>query len=878
MGALPSSLTEMQTPIRILLAEDVATEAELDLRELKRAGLRVNHRIVETEADFRRELAEFEPEVILSDFSMPRFDGMAALLIARELCPDTPFIFVSGTIGEEYAIRALKNGAMDYVLKTNLVRLPAAVERALQDARSAAARRRAEVELVATRETLASIFESLEDVLWAIAVPEETIRYVSPAVRRVYGCAPEDFAQDPGLWHRMIHPDDRDRVDAAWVAMLAGDQFDVEHRIMHTDGMTRWINVRARLVTDAQGKAVRVDGVARDISDKIEQRQRIERLSRIRNVSSNINSALVRIREREELFEEVCRITADVGGFHASRVGVVVPTSPEVRWVASRGIDTITNDKLGASTDESAPFGNGIVGRSLRSGEPVIANDTMLETDLVHRDTLLGIGTRACVSLPLMVERESIGVLVLHATEAGFFDQEEVQLLSELAGNISFALEMIAKREKLNYLAYYDPLTGLPNRSLFEDRLTRAIEAASRAGEKLAVLMFDIERFRAINDTFGRHIGDRLLQLLAARLKAGASDGSGVARLGGDHFAVVFPSIRSETDVVRELGERVSAVFELPFDLDGRELRIAAKAGIAVFPNDGGDVDALFRNAEATLKKAKASGERYLFYAPQINARVAEQLLTENKLRKALEQKQFVLHFQPKVDLTSRKVQGLEALIRWNDPETGLVPPVRFIPVLEETGLILGVGQWVIEEAIATYRDWRRRGLSTPRIAVNVSALQLREKDFAEKVRDALSGEAPEDCRLDLEITESLLMQDIAGSIQKLDAVRKLGVRISLDDFGTGHSSLGYLSRLPIDTLKIDRSFVVGMTENADDTSIVSSIISLAQALRLSVVAEGVETEPQAQLLRLLRCDQMQGYLFSKPLPRAELEAFLALQ
>lgn len=865
----------MQEPIRILLAEDVATEAELDLRELRRAGLRVSHRIVDTEPDFRRELAEFAPEIILSDFNMPRFDGMAALLIARELRPDIPFIFVSGTIGEEYAIRALKNGATDYVLKSNLLRLPAAVERALQDSRALAARRKAESELDAARETLVSIFESLEDVLWSVAIPDRSILYASPALHRVFGIRPEALQQSPDSWHELVHPADRERVVAAWQGLFAGGTYDIEYRIIRPDGAMRWINARGRAIVDASGQLARADGVARDISDRVEQRQRIERLSRIRNVSSNLNSALVRIRERERLFDEVCRITADVGGFHAARVGLVDQASSRVRWVASRGIAAGGNEKLAASTIAEAPAGNGIVGRSLRAAEPVIANDIERDASLPHRETLLAMGSRATISLPLLVERSPVGVLVLHAAEAGFFDQEEVQLLNELAGNVSFALEMIAKREKLDYLAYYDPLTGLPNRRLFEDRLTRAMEAAARGQGMLALMMIDVERFRAINDTFGRHVGDRLLQGLAHRLKAGAADASRVASLGGDHFALVFPAIRSEADVVREMDEKVSAIFDLPFDIEGHELRIAAKAGIAVFPSDGGDPGALFRNAEATLKKAKASGDRYLFYAPQINARVAEQLLMENKLRKAIDQKQFVLHYQPKVDLTTRKVQGLEALIRWRDPEGGLVPPGRFIPVLEETGLILAAGQWVIEEAVATYRDWRRRGLAAPRIAVNVSALQLRAKDFVDWARDALSGEPAEECLLDMEITESLLMQDIEGSIRKLDEVRKLGVHIALDDFGTGHSSLGYLSRLPIDTLKIDRSFVVGMTDNADDTSIVSSIISLAQTLRLSVVAEGVENESQAELLRLLRCDQMQGYLFSRPVPRAEIEALL---
>jgi EAL domain-containing protein (putative c-di-GMP-specific phosphodiesterase class I) len=304
-------------------------------------------------------------------------------------------------------------------------------------------------------------------------------------------------------------------------------------------------------------------------------------------------------------------------------------------------------------------------------------------------------------------------------------------------------------------------------------------------------------------------------------------------------------------------------------------VQLAAKTGIAVYPADGMDADALIRNAEAALKRAKETGERYLFYAPNINARVSEQVELEHRLRKAVERGELFLHFQPKLDLVTRRIVGLEALMRWQAPEGGLVSPAKFVPVLEQTGLILEAGRQAIAKASAAYREWQARGLTPPRVAVNVSALQLRRRSFAADIRGALGEEAGDGGGLDLEITESLLMNEIDESIRKLREVRAMGISIALDDFGTGYSSLAYLSKLPIDLLKIDRGFVRGMTENPDDTSIISIIISLAQALRLKVVAEGVESEQQAQLLRLLRCDQMQGYLFSPPVPAERIEAML---
>jgi EAL domain-containing protein (putative c-di-GMP-specific phosphodiesterase class I) len=302
-------------------------------------------------------------------------------------------------------------------------------------------------------------------------------------------------------------------------------------------------------------------------------------------------------------------------------------------------------------------------------------------------------------------------------------------------------------------------------------------------------------------------------------------------------------------------------------------LRVSAKAGIAVFPDDAADPEGLFKNAEAALKKAKASGERYLFHTQQMTERVAETLALENQLRQALERKEFVLHYQPKVDLEKRIV-GLEALIRWQSPQLGLVPPGKFIPLLEETGLILQVGCWALNRAARDHRNWVEQKLRPPRVAVNVSPIQLRQRDFVEVVERAImGGVAP--TGIDLELTESLVMEDIEANITKLKSVRGLGIKIAIDDFGTGYSSLGYLAKLPVQSLKIDRSFIANMHKDADAMSLISTIISLAHSLRLTVIAEGVETEEQANFLRLLRCDEMQGYLFSKPMPFDDITSLL---
>ena len=860
--------------IRVLLTEDVASDAELEVRELKRAGLRVGHRIVESQESFEAALREFAPDIILSDFSMPQFDGMAALRLATELCPDVPFIFGSGTIGEEYAIRALKSGATDYVLKANLVRLPAAVERALAEARERREKQRAEAELDLARERLTSIFTSIPDVLWSIDAQTGEVIYASPAAKEVFGYEPQALLLDPDLWKQQIHPSDRDAVLSAWRRLHDGEAFDFDYRIIVPTRGERWINARGKLVRGGDGRPERIDGLARDMTEQFEHRARIARLSRIRHFTSSINSTLVRLRERDALFEEICRIAVEIGNFAGAHIGMLRDDGM-VQWVVRQGTSIAHLDTIAVAMSADTPAGRTTSGIALRTGRSALWNDVAHDADVPARDRprFLASGIGAAASFPLVVDAKPIGLLGLHAREAGFFDQDEMRMLEELTANISFALELIVKQDQLTYLALYDPLTGLPNRTLFHERLSEALQAVGTSRSKLALIITDLERFKAINDTLGRQLGDALLKAVAQRLRDAAGDIGRVARLGGNVFALMYPNIRGAENVAR--GLEAANVFGAPFNIAGKEVLVTAKSGIAVSPDDGADADSVFRNAEAALKRAKETGERYLFYAPSINARVAEQVELEHRVHKAVEKGELFLHFQPKVDLATREMVGLEALMRWHGPDGALISPAKFVPVLEQTGLIFEAGQQVLAATKAQYAAWRAKGLAVPRIAVNVSAVQLRRKSFVQDVRGALGAIGADGGGVDLEITESLLMSDVDESIRKLRELREMGLRMALDDFGTGYSSLAYLSRLPVDTLKIDRSFVQGVTEHADHTSIISAIISLAQALRLKVVAEGVETEQQAQLLRLLRCDQAQGFLFSKPLPAAELEALL---
>jgi diguanylate cyclase (GGDEF)-like protein/PAS domain S-box-containing protein len=612
--------------------------------------------------------------------------------------------------------------------------------------------------------------------------------------------------------------------------------------------------------------------------EHIEKEEKVSRLTRVYAVSSGITSLIVHVDNREELFREACRIAVADGKFAMAWVGAFDPATQDVTPVAWAGEAAEELTKAKSSARDDTPRGTGAVGMAIRARSPIFNNNILAQSFGGPRlQEIIRLGFQSQITLPLYENQAIVATLTLYTKERGYFDDAEVRLLTDLAADISFALENISRQHKLDYLAFYDELTGLANRSLFLERLAQHMRAAVSGGHKLALFFLDLERFRNINDSLGRPAGDALLKQVAEWLTRSVRDPNLLARLGADHFAIVLPEVNQDGDVARLLDKRLREFVEHPFRLNDTEIRVATKVGVALFPNDGTDADTLLKNAEAALKQAKERGDRILFYTQTMNEAVAGNLTLENQLRRALENEEFVLHFQPKVSLNTGKLTSAEALIRWNDPLTGLVPPGRFIPILEETGLIHDVGRWALRTAIAQSMRWRGAGLPAVRIAVNVSPLQLRSPGFIPELRQAISIDAHAAEGLELEITESVIMEDIKNCIAVLRAIRAMGLSVAIDDFGTGFSSLGYLAKLPVDTRKIDRSFVTEMTTGPDGMALVSMIINLAHSLKLNVVAEGVETEEQSRLLRLLHCDQMQGYLFSKPVPADEFEArFLA--
>ncbi|HEV2271445.1 MAG TPA: EAL domain-containing protein [Steroidobacteraceae bacterium] len=733
--------------LRLLIVEDAAAEAELAVRHLASGGIACVPRTVADEGQFRSALKQFRPHVILSDFTLPAFDGLAALEIAREEAPDVPFIFLSGTIGEERAIEALRRGAVDYVLKTNPARLVPAVRRALREVEERARRRAAERE--------------------------------------------------------------------------------------------------------------------------------IARLTRRLKMQSGINSAVIRIRDRDELLREACRLAYEVGAYDRAVIFRVAGDGRSVtpwHWLGAADpaacIPSLLSIGDGAEPDSS------LTGRALRTGEIALCADlTRSEPPVANREQLVQAGLRSLVVLPLIIDGAPVGALALASREAHVVSDEELRLLQDVAGNLSFALRYRQQEHAAQYLASFDPLTGLAKRALFCQRLDQGLRNRAALESAPTVVAFDVMHLSKVNDSFGRNAGDLLLQAVAKRLKYHIADDERVGYLGGGTFVLVLPREETSAESVTTLLE--NTVFREPFHIEGRVLRTSFRSGIARSPADGKEGNTLAQRAEAALKQAKEAGEQYLHYQIEMHSDIAERLALEHRLRAALDERQFALHYQPQVSLATGRIEGVEALLRWQDPERGLVFPGQFLPVLESSGMIVAVGEWVLRQAAEDCLRWRRAGLGQLRIAVNVSAQQIRRRTFAEQVLVAAQPCLAAGCGMDLEITETGLLHDVEGASRKLRELREAGLRIALDDFGTGYSSLGLLSKLPVDLVKIDRSFITGLPEDKASVTLVSSVIGLASAFGLKVVAEGVETPGQLAVLKEMGCDHSQGYLHSRPVPAEQLEKLL---
>jgi PAS domain S-box-containing protein/diguanylate cyclase (GGDEF)-like protein len=735
--------------------------------------------------------------------------------------------------------------------------------------RDITARYRAEQALASSDAALRQA-EQLAKLAHVITGPDGRFESGSDTLPALIGIPCDQISATGHRWLQLVHADDRASVRRSAIdAARSGARTELQYRLQRADALVYLHHVMEPLPDrlNPASRATRWFHTIQDISATRQAELRIRRLNRVLSALGGINALIIRTSNRDQLLQESCRIVVEAGQFPKAWIGLIDDDSGELRFAAGYGGSEAFHESVRSMLREDAP-GSRLVAKAIKSLKPVISNDLLREPGALTES--LKTGARSLAVLPLMVDGKPVGILVIYAEIAGFFDQEEINLLRELAGDVSFALHHLKKAEQQDHVANYDKLTGLPNRRLFVERLAQALLAPLIDGAILAVILLDLERFRRINQTHGRAAGDELLQLVGWRLQQVTES---PARIGVDVFAFKVRGKLTVTEVALALEDISAACFGAPFTLAGEELRIGSRFGVALYPGDGADAEALLRNAEAALRRARSAAEHCVFYAPVLNARAAEALRMESKLRRAIERQEFVLYYQPKFTLADRRISGVEALMRWQDPAGGLVLPGQFIPVLEESGLIGAVGKWALQQALTDQRRWRAAGSAAPRVAVNVSALQLRKHDFAEMIEGIVASN--EGAALELEITESMIIDQVDRTIEALKRIRACGVSVAIDDFGTGYCSLSYIAKLPVTSLKIDRAFILGMSEGPEGQAIVSSIIALAHSLKLKVVAEGVETEEQARLLQLLACDEAQGYLFSRPLPFEGIEALL---
>ena len=641
-----------------------------------------------------------------------------------------------------------------------------------------------------------------------------------------------------------------------------------------TVGVFTFISREVREPDERMQQAVRVIGSQ---IGQFVQRKRSEqtslRLARMFAALSATNDAILHAQTPQELYQQVCDAAVHGGRFSNTSIFLVEPGDARVKAVAGAGRVPLDLSASYISIDESIPEGRGLVGIAFRTRKPCVSNDFLNDErtrpwhEIGHKA-----GCRAAAALPLVQGGRSVGAVLIHYDELNAFDDEIVKLLERMVENVSFALdnferaaERVRAQERIEYLATHDGLTDLPNRTMFSQVLNLAISSAQRYNRHFAVLFVDLDRFKIINDTLGHEAGDMLLQEMSRRLKEQLRSSDVVARLGGDEFVILVQEVNEPEQVAIVARKLLSTVIKPVMVLE-QECRVTASIGISMYPTDAQDEQGLMKNADVAMYLAKEEGKNnFQFYSKDIKTQSLERLTLETSLRQALERGEFFLHYQAKLDLTSGMITGVETLVRWQHPALGMVSPLQFIPLAEETGLIVPIGRWVLQTACAQNVAWQRAGLPPVCMAVNLSPRQFNDENLLSDIASVLreTGMAPE--LLELEITESMVMGNIDRAAKQLTAIKQMGVRLAIDDFGTGYSSLAQIKRFPIDTIKVDRSFIREVPRDSEDMAITKAIIAMGKSLSLTVVAEGVETREQQAFLRENACDEMQGFYFSKP-------------
>lgn len=686
---------------RILILEDIPDDAELAMRELRRAEISFQSKRVETKEGFLEALREFEPDVILSDFNLPQFNALEALGLLKELKNETPFILYTGSLTEEVAVECMKDGAADYILKSSLKRLPSAVLNALEKSEARKAEKKAMDALRESENKLRTLIESMTEGLLQVDT-NDRIQFVNKCF-----CEMVDYTEEELIgtdWSRLLFDEERDLIKQISDSRGKGLNDTYEIRLQKKSGEILWMIVGGAPIKNAEGATIGWIGTFTDITD----------------------------RKRAE--------------------------------------------------------------------------------------------------------------------------------------------------EQLLYDAFHDGLTGLANRALFMDHLQMTIaRGRSRHSNHYAVLFLDLDRFKIINDSLGHAKGDELLKFIARRLESCIRTGDLVARLGGDEFVILLTELVEANEVIL-VAERILEELKTPFNLGGREIYITTSIGITLSESGHTRAEDMLRDADIAMYRAKAKGRaQYQVFNQEMHEDASKQLQIETEMRRALEKGEFCLYYQPIVQLESNRLVGVEALVRWNHPTRGTVSPMEFIPAAEENGLILPLGSWILSESCRQLREWQKRNPLASRltVSINLSFKQFSQLDLVKEVSSIIEKTGVDPRCLKFEVTESHIMENSEIAVAIMNRLREIGAEISLDDFGTGYSSLSYLHRLPIDYLKIDRSFVTRMIESRENAEIVRTIIKLGQNLKMKVIAEGIETPEQLEQLQSLNCEFGQGYLFSKPLESEAAAAFI---
>ncbi|MGI8738891.1 MAG: EAL domain-containing protein [Gammaproteobacteria bacterium] len=833
---------------RVLVVDD-----DLATRLLARASLEQTGIAIEEAGDGDAGLSLFlsaRPHLVLLNVELPGLDGVEICRRLRALPggEHVPILVMTGLDDVTSIDRAYKAGATDFVTRPINWSLLCCRVRYLLRAPTAFNHLRMAEELRIRDRAMAASTNGI--CISDSRQPDMPIIYCNAAFEHMSG-----YRADEVIGHncRFLQGEDTDRqsVGAIGDSLRAGRQCKITLRNYRKDGTPFWNELTLSPVHDDRHVLTHFIGVQSDTT------REVEATNALRDLNENLESLVQERTHSLAVAEEKYRTIFE------NAVQGIFQTSPQGRYIsANRAVARICG---------------------YDSPEELMAQRTDLAAQLYVQPGLREEFARAIAAKGQV---EHFEAEIYRRDGSRIWTSENVRCIRAADGTLQYyegtVIDITARKraeEKILYLAYYDSLTGLPNRQSFVEHLERTQALARRHGRMMAVLFLDLDNFKRINDTLGHTAGDRILEAVAERLTTSVRDSDciardlepqinrDVARFGGDEFIVLLTEINHIEDAAR-VARRILNTLSQPMVLGGQELFVTPSIGIGVFPHDGHDADSLLKNADAAMCHAKEAGRNtYQFYAASMNARALERLGLESRLRKALEHGELLLHYQPQVEVVSGEIVGVEALIRWQNPELGLVSPTEFIPLAEDSGMIVAIGEWVLRTACAQNMAWQNAGCARVRVAVNISGLQFRRSGLVETVQRILAetGLPPE--FLELELTESTIMRNAGETIAALQRFKRMSISLSIDDFGTGYSSLSYLKRFPLDTLKIDASFVRDITDDADDKSITTAIIAMAHGLGLKVIAEGVETETQLAFLRKHGCDEVQGFFFSKPLP-----------